>query len=909
MLLRMDQLRKLDFVHLHGHSGYSWFDGCGTCDARAEEAVRKGQNALVITDHGHMSGAFEHWKACKKVGIKPIIGLEAYFMQEFQAVTELRRHLTLFAMNQDGYISLCHLMTESTKNFYYRQIIDFKLLEQYNKGVICLSGCVLGEIAHQIINDNMDEARRVTERFLNIFGDRFYFEVQPQNFPEQKKANEGLIKLSQEFDRPTVMSNDFHYVDNSQLDSYMLFRRIGRNEVDEIKAGNIREQYKELYICSSDTMAKRWYDLMGTDGSDYIEQSQIIADRVEEINLIYEEKVPEFVQYDDSGSRIPNDVVLANMVKEGLKKKGLWLRTYIDRAKYELSLIIPKKTDYYLMVADLVNWAKNNNIPVGPGRGSGAASLVAYAIGITDVDPIVWDLMFERFINPDRLTLPDFDIDFSPRMYKYVLKYLETKYNGQIASIVNIIRDMGDNLINDLGKILEMSKEEIAYMKSAVGRMGYKQIQPVYEKLMTDQGLDKLEQKYSVITHFCNLFGNPRSFSQHASGVVILPGDISNFIPLVARGSKEDRQINTSFHKKSLEEMGIVKVDALKVDTVDIVYDCAKLTGVNVKDIPLDDDKVFMEYRKLNTRGIFQFDSPSAKSILRIVKPETIFELAAATSLNRPGSSNMGMVQIYAQGKKGNIDKSSILYQFCSKTNGALIYQEQVMMACIKLARMSWGSASKVMKSLDGLPEDHPLTIEFVEGAMKYSGLTRQEALKIFTTITQYTFNAGHAAAYTVLSYWSMWFKKYYKKEFYLSLFRAFSGKKDDVLRIYEADAVGNRIPIFTPHVNGTSMNYHFFEAGGDKVIRKGIITIDGVGKSLAPLIIDELKANGEYKSEEDFVNRVNGRAGRKAVNKKVLQNLKDAGALEFDFNEYKNFVIQYNKSLTTNKKEWRAVA
>ncbi len=901
----------MQFAHLHAHDGGSLYDGFSTPEQRAQRAQKIGQTHLAVTNHGVMITNLQHYKECIKNGVVPIQGLEAYFMKEFQPgkeFTSLRRHLTLLAKTQEGYSNLCRLTTDANLNsFYIKPIITYELLERHSKDIICLSGCVLGEIPQMIIQNDFDAARRETERHLQIFGSNFFFEVQPQDFDDQKKANEGLIKLSQEFHRPIVMTNDAHYSDPDDLDTYILFRKMGRS-VDDIKLDDIRKQYKNLYLCDGDTMAQRWQDLMGSDGSAYVIQSQTIAESIENVSLVFKEEVPKYIELDENGDAINPNKILALKTKAAMRKMGLWTKTYIDRAKEELRIITLKdgKSDYYLMVADLCDYARKNDVAIGPGRGSGVASLVAYVLGITQIDPVIFDLNFYRFMTEERVTIPDFDIDFSSKRYMLVVDYIITKYAGKAAQIANVLYYKGDNLVNDLGKALDMQADEIAFVKTTLKEMllGDKK-KPEFARLVYNKKLKGLNDAYRIIEHFCKIWGNPKALGQHASGVAITPGPISDYVPLLVRGKEGERRVNTSYDMEGLSYMNVVKIDVLRIDAIDIVKQCMDAIKIDTKDIPLDDPKVFENYCKINTTGIFQFDSYGGKEILRRIQPTNIQELMDATSLDRPGALQMDQTRVYIDGKAGSINEKSLLYPYCSKTYGALLYQEQIMMACRGIAGMSWGEASKVMKNLEALPATHPLTIRFVQGAREVSNLDADTAIELFHNLTSYTFNAGHASAYAVLSYWMMWLKTYHPRMFFLELLRASIEKKN--IKDLEGDCINNSIPVFLPHVNG-EVNYHLYEPYKDEYcIRSGILTIDNVGGVAAAAIARENK-NGHFTSKDEFLDRMNKLGGRKVITSRVLTALEGAGALEFDFQTLRERAIHYNSALlskATSRRKW----
>jgi len=900
------------FVHHHRHTGFSLYDGFNHPKVGAKRAAELGQTHLAITDHGTMSGNEEHYYWCLQNNIMPIQGVEAYFMREFMPGKEykhLRRHMTLLAKNFTGYQNLCRLSTQSNlNNFYIKPIMDLPLLRQHNEGIIMLSGCVLGEVAQMIIQDKFDEACYMSEEFIKIFGDNFFYEVQPLDFPEQRKANEGLIKLSDKFGRPIVMTGDCHYSNEEDLDTYILFRTMGRNLKDDVSMSDevekIKKQYAPLFIASGKQMVDRWESVyQDGNGKKFAEQSKTIADTIELVKLEFEERVPEYKDYDNDGNELHPKVALAKKVKEGMKNLGIWKEPYIARAKRELRVITQRrdKCDYYLLTADIVQYAKSNDIPVGPGRGSGVASLCAYALGITEIDPIYFDLLFERFMHEERVTIPDFDVDFSSRKYHAVVDYVSQKYAGKSAQICNVLYYRGDNLVNDLAKALKMEDDDIKELKAIIEILGFKMKdsdEPEITNLLKNKALKHLEDKYGVISYYCKMYGNPKAYGQHASGIAITPNDIDDQIPLFVRGKDIDRRINTSYDMLSLTRQHIVKLDVLKLDSIDIVHACCKLLKIKTSEIPLDDQLVFNAYKKLKTRGIFQFDTPTGVQVLRKVQPDNIFELADATSLDRPGALSLDQVRVYVEGKAGKLDTKSKLFKYCHQTFGAFLYQEQIMMACIDVG-MSWGEASKVMKVLDALPPDHPLTIRFVSLATKAWNITEKEAISLFNKLTSYTFNRGHAAAYAVLSYWGMWLKVKHPRVFFLETFRA-SWKKAKIKSLEAAYIVETKQPVFLAHVNGKA-NYSEFEAfPGEIAIRSGLLRIMNVGPVACKAIETENKLNGPFTSEEEFLVRMNVEGKRKVITSRVLQALQGSGALIFNNEEYVKRTEEYNSSLAS---------
>jgi DNA polymerase-3 subunit alpha len=979
---------------------------------RAKRAKDLGMTALAITDHGTLSGLPDHYFSCLEQGIKPILGLEAYHADQFLASKEMKRyHLTLLAENLDGYYSIAQMSSDAyTQNFYRYPICDFELLEKYSKGVICLSGCVLGMLSQTILNDSLDQARRYTERFLQIYGDRFFFEVQPQEFDAQKYANDGILTLAQEFDRPVVMTSDSHYVSPEDLDSYVLLRQMNyhmpkpltaeqlqkkeerdtrRKEREEKKrqkeqeelldrgissedidlapidtaapeietddmftmdmtnfADSIRAQYGKLYMPSGSELASRWQAFMGTNGEQYVLNSQMIADMCD-VKLEFPELVPKAVIEVDPVTQqpIPSKKILIKKVKQGLIEMGVYnkiearevkdengemqierYRPYYERAVYEIKRITEKKMeDYFLLVADLVEEARRRDIAVGPGRGSGGASLVARALGITEFDPVAFDCMFDRFLPESRTNLPDIDLDFGS--HRDELKaYMIQKYNGKAAEICNINRLTRDVLINDLARILVIPEEVVLAMKNIIAGMGIgvkdKTIYPEYLELMKNRDLAQFDRKYSrVIFHFCKLYGSMRGYSKHASGLAISSGNLSQYAPLFVRA----KETYTAYEKKYLEALNVVKIDILKIDAIAALQNMCKMVGIKHQDIPQDDAATYDAFCKLDVVGIFQFESPGAQKIVREVQPRTINDLAVCTGLNRPGGMELGSMQIFIDGKNGKIDMTTPLARCCRDTYGALIYQEHVLTACREVGHMSWKSAVKVMKTLHGQNHrDSPLPQEFIQGAVQHEGMTEDEAWAMYQKLTSYTFNKAHAIAYALIAYWMMYMKVHYPFEFFLSILRLEGDEKKREIFIADAyqhkQANGDRVVTLISHVNGLR-TFHAVTIDGHRFIRMGLQAIDKVGPSAAIAIEREWKANGDFKNEDDLLRRVNGtryitkgRGDKKEtfeefnkspIKSDTLTALRETGAAEFDMKAYQKRCSDYLGNLVHRKKKW----
>lgn len=988
---------------LHRHDTFSSYDGMGLPKDAAKYAKNLGMNALGITNHGNMNSVAEHYYACKAEGIVPVIGVEAYHQAKLDLTKEgqkNRYHLTLIAKNIEGYYNLSQMMSDAELYSKYGNfpICDFDLLEKYREGVICLSGCVLGCLNRHIINDQFDEAKIHAEHFLDIYKDNFWFEVQPQEFEDQRKANLGILELAKLFNRPVVMTSDSHFIKPQDIDSYVILRQLNRhvpkpptpeqiarkeerekkkqerlvkereklakkgfiadhetqeenqNQQDanivnqstdsddmfktEIDINNwadsIRKQYEKLYMQTGNELASRWQAFMGFDGSEYVRESQRIAD-VCSVELNFHEMVPRaIVEVDPTTQQpIPSKNVIARGIKRGLVEMGVWEKTaarqikkedgktaiecyypYQERAKFELKRILKKNMeDYFLLVADLVNEARRRDIAVGPGRGSAGASLVARALGITEFDPLKHDCMFDRFLPESRANLPDIDTDFGNRRDE-LKSYLLQKYNGQCAEIANFNRLTKDVLINDLARFLAIPEEIAELMKSIILGLGVggrdKEIYPEYEKLMQHRQLAQFEQQYDkVITHFCTLYGSVRNLSKHASGVAISSGNLSKYTPLFVRAG----ETYTAYDKKKLEDLGIVKLDVLKVDALYALQLMCKMTGIDRLTIPENDKETFDAFKRLDVTGIFQFESPGAQKILQDIQADSIIDLAVATGLNRPGGMELKSLEVYLDGKNGNIDMSTLVAKCCKDTYGAFIFQEHALIACKTIGHMSDLGSISMMKKLHGqIHRDHPLVLEFIAGAKEHEGMSEEESWAFIQKITSYTFNKAHAIAYVLISYWQMYFKVHYPFEFYLASLQAENDANKR--KRLEADAASRKdekgdpkpVVVLLPHVNGLR-NYREITSRGKRYIQAGLLNIDKVGGVAAKAIEESYQKDGPFQSEDDLLRRVNGTRkimkgrgdqkqefeeyNKSPIKTDTLEALKNAGALEFDMREY----------------------
>lgn len=861
----------MGFVNLHRHDHYSLFDGFGTAKDAAKRAKAMGQTALGLTNHGNVSGLIEHYNACNSEGIKPILGVEAYFQPKFNK-EKPRYHLTLFAKSMEGYYNLMKMVSAANANTFYRSpITDFKLLKQYSKGIIATSGCVSGIVPRLALGKKYDKARKVIELFLDIFENDYYLEVQPYEMDNQIIANNFLLKAADEFGIPVVMTVDSHYIDKHDYDTYVVMHQLSGSKPSA--------DYTKRYMPSEKEVIREWKENMGTDPTEYIDNSQRLADSCN-IDLTFDESVPKIVE----GS---SKKALTQLVVNGLKEKGKYSKRYIDQAKKELKVILTKKfEDYFLLCHDIVSYARSKDIGIGFGRGSVCGSVVAYAIDITNVDPLVLGTHFERFLRPNKNTMPDIDIDFDSNRRGEVINYILEKYAGKAAPIATFGYYQVKNLVNDLAKLYEMEKQDQADMKRILFDMYSDDKKPGLEELLANIKLQKLNKKYKgIIKHFTKLHGQVRFIGRHAAGVAISAKRLDKYVALM----RTRNELQTSFDLESLGKLNVLKMDILGLATVSVVTDAERLAGVQFSYDMLEDKKVYERFANGDTIGVFQFEKEGAKEILRKVEPRNIQELIACNALNRPAPIQLGIVDEFIDGKNGNVDKSSAWYKLTKDTYGTIVYQEHVMRICRDLARMEWDDVDKVMKNLRQNVSETKDELEekFINGARKHAKMSKSEARELYRKMTLYLFNKGHGAGYTLLSFYAMWLKTYYPLEFFYALLK---NEGDEYKRsIYKSEAVKSGVVIFIPHVNGTA-NYSIRDIKGEKVVQEGLIEIKGIGMKTA----NEIVKYGPYKNEAEYIaktpNRLSGG--------KIYEELKRLGALEFDKKRYYKRVENYNASL-----------
>lgn len=880
------------FVHLHIHSEFSLLDGANRIKDLPVRAKELGMDAIALTDHGVMYGAIDFYKACKKEGIKPIIGCEVYValrsrFDKEPGVDNKYYHLILLAKNNEGYKNLSKLVSLGfVDGYYYKPRIDREILEKYHEGLICLSACLAGEINQNLLNGREEEAERVALWHKELFGEDYYIEIQNNGIQEQVLANQKLIKLARKLDIPIVATNDAHYLrrEDAYNHEVLLCIQTGKRMSDQDR---MRFDTDELYVKSPEEMSEYFSNF-----PDAIENTVKIADKC---NVEFEFGHTILPNYDVPEGFETHYDYLKKLCDDGLKERygENPTKEIMERAEYELSVI--KKmgyVDYYLIVWDFIHYAKSQGIPVGPGRGSGAGSILAYSIGITDIDPIKYGLLFERFLNPERISMPDFDVDFCYERRQEVIDYVARKYgHDHVSQIITFGTMSARMVIRDVARVLDVPYSEA----DSLAKMIPNEIHITIKKAL-EQNIE-LKQRYENEPDIKNLLdiamgleGMPRQTSTHACGIVITKDPVDTYVPLYVR----DNQISTQYIMTTLEELGLLKMDFLGLRTLTVIQDTINLVeknrGIKVEyDKDMADPKVYKLWQDGNTSGVFQFESQGMTNFMKELKPDCLEDLIAGVSLYRPGP--MDQIPRYIKGKQNpghNEYTHPSLEPILNVTYGCMVYQEQVMQIVRELAGYSLGRADLVRramgkKKLDVMAKEREIFINgqldengdvIVPGCVR-NGIDEKSANKIFDEMSEfakYAFNKSHAACYAVVAYRTAYLKTYYPEEFMAATLNSFLGNLDKIPE-YIDECKRLKINILKPDIN-KSMSKFTVEDGK---IRFGLGSIKNVGKAPVDAIIEERESNGIFKGFIDFCERVID----KGVNKKCVESLIKAGVFE----------------------------
>ena len=908
-----------NFVHLHIHSEYSLLDGANRIKDLPIRAKELGMDAIALTDHGSMFGTIDFYKACKANGIKPIIGCEVYVAPRSRKDKDPNldaryNHLILLAKNNDGYKNLAKLVSLGyTEGFYYKPRIDKEALEQYHENLICCSACLAGEVNQAILKNNMEEAKKVALWFKKLFGEDYYLEIQNNGIKEQVLVNQKLIELSRELDIPLVATNDAHYLKREDAYNHevLLCIQTGKKMSDEDR---MKFETDELYVKSPEEMSDYFKNV-----SEAIENTVKIA---EKCNVEFEFGHTILPNYDVPEEFETHYDYLKKLCDDGIKNRygENPTKEILERAEFEMNVINQMGyVDYFLIVWDYIHYAKTHNIPVGPGRGSGAGSIVAYAIEITDIDPIKYGLIFERFLNPERISMPDFDVDFCYEKRDQVIDYVCRKYgHDHVSQIITFGTMSARMVIRDVGRVLDVPYAET----DKIAKMVPNELHITIKKAMEqNKELRDLYEQNSDMKKMLDiamaLEGMPRQASTHACGIVITKDPVVDYVPLYRR----DDIISTQYIMTTLEELGLLKMDFLGLRTLTVIQDTIELVkanrGIDVEfDKDMNDSKVYKLWQDGNSVGIFQFESQGMTNFMKELKPDCLEDIIAGVSLYRPGP--MDQIPRYIANKKDPehaVYTHPALKPILEVTYGCMVYQEQVMQIVRDLAGYSLGRADLVRramgkKKLDVMAKERENFIHgqvdengniIIKGCVR-NGIDEKSANKIFDEMAEfakYAFNKSHAACYAVVAYRTAYLKAYYPVEFMAAMLNSFLGNLDKI-PAYTEECKRLNIQILKPDIN---KSYTKFTVDGDK-IRFGLGSVKNVGTSAVDEIVAERDRNGQFKDFTDFCERIQ----ETNVNKKCIESLIKAGAFD-EFNETRRTLMESFESIldtitSSNKKE-----
>ena len=879
------------FTHLHVHTEYSLLDGSSKIKELTARAKELGMDSLAITDHGVMYGVIDFYRAAKEVGIKPILGCEVYvapgsrFDRENTGGEDRYYHLVLLAENDQGYKNLMKIVSKGfVEGFYYKPRVDYEVLETYHEGVIALSACLAGEVQKYLARGMYEEAMRSAQRYEGIFGkNNFFLELQDHGLPEQKMVNQGLLRLSRDTGIELVATNDIHYTfaEDEKAHDILLCIQTGKKVADEDRMRYAGGQY----YCKSEEEMQALFPY----AREALENTHKIAERC---NVEIEFGVTKLPKY-EVPEGFDSWTYLNHLCREGFKTRypkddG----TLSRRLDYELDVIRTMGyVDYFLIVWDFINYARSKDIMVGPGRGSAAGSIVSYTLGITNIDPVRYNLLFERFLNPERVSMPDIDVDFCYERRQEVIDYVVEKYGkDQVVQIVTFGTLAAKGVVRDVGRVLDLPYA----MCDSIAKMIPNDLGMTLDKaIAANPDLRKLYNEDAQVKYLIDmskrLEGLPRHTSMHAAGVVIGSRSIDEFVPL---SKAADGTITTQFTMTTIEELGLLKMDFLGLRTLTVIQNAVHLaekdygTSIDIDHIDFDDKRVLESIGTGRTEGVFQLESGGMKSFMKELKPENLEDIIAGISLYRPGP--MDFIPRYLKGKN---DKSSITYEcpqlepILSPTYGCIVYQEQVMQIVRDLAGYTMGRSDLVRRAMSKkktavMEKERQNFVygneaEGVKGCIA-NGIDEKTANHIYDEMidfAKYAFNKSHAAAYAVVSYQTAYLKYYYPKEFMAALM---SSVMENVSKFSEYILNCRRmmnIAVLPPDINEGESG--FSVSGGG--IRYGLSAIKSVGKPVVDAILEERAKNGKFRTMEDFINRMTQRE----VNRRTLENFIKSGALD----------------------------
>ena len=885
-----------EFVHLHVHTEYSLLDGAIRTKKLAQKVSEWETKAVAMTDHGVMYGAVEFYENCKANGVKPILGCETYVSPQGISSRENKRnnHLILLAENLTGWHNLIKLISiANTEGFYYKPRIDHDILAKYHEGIIASSACLAGEIPQLILSGNLEEAERLALNYQAIMGERnFFLEVMPNSLPEQKKVNTAILEISKKTGIPIIATGDAHYLEKSDYDWHKTLLKINTHAEANDDAFGFSKN--EFYLMSPEEM----YSVFENEIPEALTNTLEIAERC---NVELPLKTGHYILPNldlKEGQTAEDD--LREKAHEGLKNrflqagKGEVPQKYLERLEYELGVITQMGfSAYFLIVSGIIQAAKSKNIPIGPGRGSAAGSVVAWSLKITELDPLKYNLLFERFLNPERISMPDIDTDVSDKGRDELLRYISQKYGSDhVAQIITFGRMKGRQSVKDVGRALGVNYSVMDKTAKLIPAMA----KSLKEALETTPDFKAQYENdlsvHGIVDTAMNIEGLARHTSQHAAGVVITPVPITDVVPVKRISTDQNiegvSQIVTQFTMEPVEKLGLVKMDFLGLSTLSIIQEALENIKNNGKEVPdlnkvnddMNDPATFKILQEADTMGVFQLESDGIRAMLRKLKIDRFEDLVAALAMYRPGPLDSGMVDTYIECKHGRKEVTyphPLLEKVLKETYGVILYQEQVMQCASVLAGYTLGEADILRKAMGKKKVDvmQEQKVKFLAGAEK-NKIDSKTAADIFDNIEKfagYGFNKSHSAAYALISYDTAWLKANYKTEFLASYLSSQMKAKKEVLGRYVLEVRRSGIKVLPPDIN-TSMES--FTAVGE-VIRFGLGAVSRVGHNTIEMIVNERKENGRFKSLWDFIQRVD----MSVINKSVFENLIKAGAFD----------------------------
>ncbi|MDB5162878.1 MAG: dnaE [Candidatus Saccharibacteria bacterium] len=903
-------LKPSQYVHLHNHTHHSVLDGLSKIPALMDTVKGMGMEAVALTDHGTMSGTIEFYKAAQNAGVKPILGMEAYVASRSRhdrdpQKDKARYHLIILAMNNQGYQNLMRLSSKANlEGMYYKPRIDHELLEEFNEGLIILSGCASSELGENLRADNYEEAKSIAAWYKSVFGDRYYLELQDHGHPESKtawdvqtKINGYLEKISEELNIPVVLTSDGHYLTHDDQAAHEILLCVGTGSfLSDEKRMSLKDF--ELHVTDPNELIERW----GKTRPDAIANSKVIADRCNVELELGKILIPTFETpegHDEKSylhllvyrglawryGELTQDQTENLSVEEARK---LTPANALERADYELGVIDRMGFNgYFLIVQDFINWGKNQGIIFGPGRGSAAGSIVSYAIRITELDPLHYDLLFERFLNPDRISMPDVDIDIQDTRRDEVIAYCTQKYGTErVANIVTFGTMAARAAVRDVARVLQVPYGESDRLAKLIPQPVQGRHIPLFKSIVEDPDLkneyDTNETSKRVLDYAIRLEGTIRSHGVHAAGVVIAPDDIVKFAPVEM---SQKGVVATQYPMGPVEEIGLLKMDFLGLSTLTIINNALRIikrvydVDIDLAEIPLEDKPTFELFQRGDTTGVFQLESAGMKRYLRELKPTVFDDIVAMVALYRPGP--MQFIDDFIKRKHGERDITYMhpkMEDSLKSTYGILVYQEQVMQISKDLSGFTGGEADTLRKAIGkkNVEMMGKMKTRFIEGAVEQSGADADD-MEIFwkqlEDFAAYCFNKSHAACYGLISYWTAYLKAHYPEAFMAAVMTSDADDTDRLaIEMNECKQMG--IKVLSPDVNESFVE--FAVVPGKKQIRFGMAAVKGVGTAVVEEIL-RARNDAKFDSIEDFARRVS----TSRVNKKAWESLIKTGAFD----------------------------